>query len=229
MSQRIAILGAGVMGETLLSAILTSGHPVDRPRHQREARRAGRRAARDVRRRGHRQRRGRRRRRRRPAGRQAPGRPDAARRDRRVGAPGRHGRLAGRRRPHRDDRGRAARRRRGRSARCPTPRHWWARGCSASRPAAPAHAEQLAAVVRLLESGGKVVVGRREPQQDAVTAVSGSGPAYVFYLAEAMIAGGVAEGLDPDDRPHAGRRRRWSARPSCWPSPTRPPRSCAAG
>ncbi len=55
--------------------------------------------------------------------------------------------------------------------------------------------EQLAAVVGLLESGGKVVVVD-EDRQDAVTAVSGSGPAYVFYLAEAMIAGGVAEGLD---------------------------------
>jgi pyrroline-5-carboxylate reductase len=57
--------------------------------------------------------------------------------------------------------------------------------------------EQLATVVALLESGGKVVVVD-ESLQDAVTAVSGSGPAYVFYLAEAMIAGGVAEGLDPD-------------------------------
>lgn len=57
--------------------------------------------------------------------------------------------------------------------------------------------DQLLAIVRLLESGGKVaVVG--ETEQDAVTAVSGSGPAYVFYLAEAMIAGGVAEGLDPE-------------------------------
>ncbi|AWB93561.1 pyrroline-5-carboxylate reductase [Aeromicrobium chenweiae] len=57
--------------------------------------------------------------------------------------------------------------------------------------------EQLAAVVGLLESGGRVVVVD-ESRQDAVTAVSGSGPAYVFYLAEAMIAGGVAEGLDED-------------------------------
>lgn len=55
--------------------------------------------------------------------------------------------------------------------------------------------DQLAAVVALLESGGRVVAVD-ESHQDAVTAVSGSGPAYVFYLAEAMIAGGVAEGLD---------------------------------
>lgn len=55
--------------------------------------------------------------------------------------------------------------------------------------------EQLDTIVHLLESGGRVVAVD-ESHQDAVTAVSGSGPAYVFYLAEAMIAGGVAEGLD---------------------------------
>jgi len=62
-------------------------------------------------------------------------------------------------------------------------------------PGPGATVEQTAAVVALLESGGKVVVVD-EDQQDGVTAVSGSGPAYVFYLAEAMIAGGVAAGLD---------------------------------
>ncbi|MGA8987907.1 pyrroline-5-carboxylate reductase [Aeromicrobium sp.] len=56
--------------------------------------------------------------------------------------------------------------------------------------------ERVAAVVTLLESGGRVVVVQ-ETQQDALTAVSGSGPAYVFYLAEAMVAGGIAQGLDP--------------------------------
>lgn len=57
--------------------------------------------------------------------------------------------------------------------------------------------EQIAAVVTMLEAGGKVVVVE-ESKQDAVTAVSGSGPAYVFYLAEAMIAGGIEAGLDEE-------------------------------
>ncbi|MCH5643894.1 pyrroline-5-carboxylate reductase [Gordonia sp. ABSL49_1] len=54
--------------------------------------------------------------------------------------------------------------------------------------------DQLSAVVGLLETVGKVTVVP-EKQMDAVTAVSGSGPAYVFLLAEAMIDAGVALGL----------------------------------
>lgn len=37
-----------------------------------------------------------------------------------------------------------------------------------------------------------------EEQIDVVAAVSGSGPAYAFYLAEAMADGGVALGLEPE-------------------------------
>ncbi len=37
-----------------------------------------------------------------------------------------------------------------------------------------------------------------EHQIDAVTAVSGSGPAYVFHLIEALAAAGEAEGLQAD-------------------------------
>ncbi|MGV9825871.1 pyrroline-5-carboxylate reductase [Gordonia sp. NPDC003429] len=55
-------------------------------------------------------------------------------------------------------------------------------------------AEQLGAVVRLLESVGKVTV-IPERLMDAVTALSGSGPAYVFLMAESMIDAGVALGL----------------------------------
>lgn len=55
--------------------------------------------------------------------------------------------------------------------------------------------DDLAWTRRLLEAGGKTVTVAEE-MMDAVTAVSGSGPAYFFYLIEAMVAAGVAEGLD---------------------------------
>ncbi|MCF8510220.1 MAG: pyrroline-5-carboxylate reductase [Rhodobacteraceae bacterium] len=50
----------------------------------------------------------------------------------------------------------------------------------------------------LMRAVGEVVDLEGEHQIDAVTAVSGSGPAYVFHLIEAMAAGGVAQGLSPD-------------------------------
>jgi pyrroline-5-carboxylate reductase len=46
----------------------------------------------------------------------------------------------------------------------------------------------------LLRSTGRVA-RVPEKQQDAVTAISGSGPAYVFYVVEAMIEAGVHMGL----------------------------------
>lgn len=50
----------------------------------------------------------------------------------------------------------------------------------------------------LLAAVGEVVWVTDEAEIDAVTAVSGSGPAYVFHLVEAMTAAGIAEGLSPE-------------------------------
>ena len=50
----------------------------------------------------------------------------------------------------------------------------------------------------LLSAAGATVWIDEEAQMDAVTAVSGSGPAYVFLLAEALQAAALAEGLPAD-------------------------------
>ncbi len=49
----------------------------------------------------------------------------------------------------------------------------------------------------LLAAIGKVEWVTEEARMDAVTALSGSGPAYVFLLAEAMANAGIAAGLPP--------------------------------
>lgn len=54
--------------------------------------------------------------------------------------------------------------------------------------------DQVAAVEKMLGSVGRVV-RVPETQQDAVTALSGSGPAYFFFLVEAMIDAGILLGL----------------------------------
>ncbi|MEQ3624336.1 MAG: pyrroline-5-carboxylate reductase [Celeribacter sp.] len=56
--------------------------------------------------------------------------------------------------------------------------------------------DHMALAERLLSAVGAVVRLDSEAQMDAVTGVSGSGPAYVFHLIEAMAAAGEAEGLD---------------------------------
>lgn len=53
----------------------------------------------------------------------------------------------------------------------------------------------LATAEELLSAVGQVVRLDGEDQMDAVTAVSGSGPAYVFHLIEALAAAGEAQGL----------------------------------
>jgi len=51
----------------------------------------------------------------------------------------------------------------------------------------------------VLRAGGDVVWFDDEATLDAVTAVSGSGPAYVFYFIEAMEQAGIDVGLRPAD------------------------------
>ncbi|MEM1376785.1 MAG: pyrroline-5-carboxylate reductase [Pseudomonadota bacterium] len=60
---------------------------------------------------------------------------------------------------------------------------------------------QAAFVELLLEASGKVAVIEDEDLMDAVTAVSGSGPAYLFHMVEALRDAGSAMGL-PDDIAH---------------------------
>jgi pyrroline-5-carboxylate reductase len=50
----------------------------------------------------------------------------------------------------------------------------------------------------LLHAVGQVVMLEDEAQMDAVTGVSGSGPAYVFHLIETLAAAGQAQGLPAD-------------------------------
>lgn len=54
-------------------------------------------------------------------------------------------------------------------------------------------------VCNLFNAGGQSVVLNDESLIDAVTAVAGSGPAYFYYMVEAMTAGGVEAGLAPQD------------------------------
>ncbi|TCL08200.1 pyrroline-5-carboxylate reductase [Shimia isoporae] len=65
---------------------------------------------------------------------------------------------------------------------------------------ANAHAgdDGLGAAEGLLQAVGQVVRLEREEQMDAVTGVSGSGPAYVFHLIETLAAAGEAQGLSAD-------------------------------
>ncbi|HEY4582621.1 MAG TPA: pyrroline-5-carboxylate reductase [Lysobacter sp.] len=68
-------------------------------------------------------------------------------------------------------------------------------GLFATEAVTPAQRERAAA---LLRSGGPTAWIDDEALMDAVTAVSGSGPAYVFLLAEAMQAAAERQGLPAD-------------------------------
>lgn len=72
------------------------------------------------------------------------------------------------------------------------------RGITAMCGNAQANEGHMALAEALLRAVGQVVRLEGEHQIDAVTGLSGSGPAYVFHMIEAMAQAGEAVGLAPD-------------------------------
>ena len=72
------------------------------------------------------------------------------------------------------------------------------RGITVAVANAHVTAAQRATCDALLRAVGEVAWVEDEGLLDAVTAVSGSGPAYVFYLAECLAEAGVKAGLQPE-------------------------------
>jgi len=70
-------------------------------------------------------------------------------------------------------------------------------GMAAISPGAHSTPADLAHVTEILSATGRVLT-LPERYQDAVTAISGSGPAYLFFVVEAMIEAGVHLGLPRD-------------------------------
>jgi pyrroline-5-carboxylate reductase len=56
--------------------------------------------------------------------------------------------------------------------------------------------EQIMLVENLLSTTGRTIYLKDEQQLDAVTALSGSGPAYFFYFMKSIIDAGIQMGLD---------------------------------
>ncbi len=69
-------------------------------------------------------------------------------------------------------------------------------GLVANKAATPEHQR---AVSELMQSVGEVLWLSDEPQMHALTAVSGSGPAYVFYLMECFVKAAIAKGFSDSD------------------------------
>src|SRR5581483_7838305 len=69
-------------------------------------------------------------------------------------------------------------------------------GMAALVPSSGASKADLAFALRIFRAVGEAVAVADENLIDAVTAVSGSGPAYVYLFAKALAEAGVKEGLD---------------------------------
>jgi pyrroline-5-carboxylate reductase len=69
-------------------------------------------------------------------------------------------------------------------------------GLYAGKGVSPADRKRAAALLAAL---GETLWVKQEGLIDSVTAVSGSGPAYLFLMAEALTAAGIAEGLSKAD------------------------------
>lgn len=73
------------------------------------------------------------------------------------------------------------------------------KGMTGAVAPADVNAAERAAVDALLKASGKVVWFEDEAKIDMLTAISGSGPAYVFHVVEAMASAGEKLGLTPDE------------------------------
>lgn len=82
--------------------------------------------------------------------------------------------------------------------------------------------DQRALCTSLMATISQVAWIDAESDMDAVTAVSGSGPAYVFLLAEAMTAAGVKAGLTPELASRLARATIWGSGELMWQA-TDPP------
>ncbi|WP_319413221.1 pyrroline-5-carboxylate reductase [uncultured Cohaesibacter sp.] len=72
------------------------------------------------------------------------------------------------------------------------------RGMFAAFASAEVTEDMRQTIAALMSSTGKFTWVGEEALIDAVTAISGSGPAYVFYMVEALAKAGEALGLEPD-------------------------------
>jgi len=75
-------------------------------------------------------------------------------------------------------------------------------GITALVAAADVDTDSRAQAQAILQPAGETLWLAREDDLDAVTAVSGSGPAYFFALMEAMQNAAISQGLDPDTAAH---------------------------